>query len=209
MMGEKEKYATSEEATNTDEKIVEEVEVDAEDVEIIDKAEAEDDARSEAETEIMTEENFARLQAEHKALTEEIETVKERMLRVQAEYDNYRKRTEKERIASRKYEAESLATELLQVIDNFERALQTEVDESAQGFYDGVKMVYGQFIEALKTQGVEVMEVENEPFDPNLHHAVMQEEDDSKESNIVTEELQKGYLLKDKVIRPAMVKVNK
>lgn len=196
-MGEKEKQATYDAQAETDEE-----------VEIIDNAE-EAEATTSEEDNGLTEKDYTTLQTENKALKDEVETMKERLLRVQAEYENYRKRTEKERIAARKYEAEALATELLQVIDNFERALQTEVDESAQGFYDGVKMVYDQFIQALKTQGVEVMEVVNEPFDPNLHHAVMQEEDETKESNIVTEELQKGYMLKDKVIRPAMVKVNK
>lgn len=154
-------------------------------------------------------EDSSLLKEENDALKEQLDSLKDRHLRLQAEFDNYRKRTEKERIASRKYEAQNLATELLPVIDNFERALQTEVDESNKGFYDGVKMVYEQLLQAMKSQGVEVMEVVNKPFDPNLHHAVMQEEDDSKESNIVTEELQKGYMLKDKVIRPAMVKVNK
>lgn len=154
-------------------------------------------------------EDSSMLKEENDALKEQLDSLKDRHLRLQAEFDNYRKRTEKERIASRKYEAQNLATELLPVIDNFERALQTEVDESNKGFYDGVKMVYEQLLQAMKSQGVEVMEVVNKPFDPNLHHAVMQEEDDSKESNIVTEELQKGYMLKDKVIRPAMVKVNK
>lgn len=200
MMGEKEKQATYDAQAETDEEVDE--------VEIIDNAE-ETEATTSEEDNGLTEKDYTTLQTENKALKDEVETMKERLLRVQAEYENYRKRTEKERIAARKYEAEALATELLQVIDNFERALQTEVDESAQGFYDGVKMVYDQFIQALKTQGVEVMEVVNEPFDPNLHHAVMQEEDETKESNIVTEELQKGYMLKDKVIRPAMVKVNK
>ena len=192
MMSEKEKHETYDE--QGDEQVEEEFE-------IIDKEEEEVERSSDEET--------STLESENEQLKAEVEEMKDRMLRVQAEYDNYRKRTEKERIAARKYEAEALATDLLQVIDNFDRALQTEVDESAQGFYEGVKMVYKQFIDALKAQGVEAMEVENEPFDPNLHHAVMQEEDDSKESNIVIEELQKGYMLKDKVIRPAMVKVNK
>lgn len=155
------------------------------------------------------EETVTSLQKENDSLKEEVEKLQDRLLRVQAEFDNYRKRTEKERIAARKYEAQALATELLPVIDNFERALQTEVNDSNKGFYDGVQMVYEQFLQALASQGIEAMEAANKPFDPNLHHAVMQEEDETVESNIITEELQKGYMLKDKVIRPAMVKVNK
>lgn len=155
------------------------------------------------------EDEIIMLNKENESLKQEIETLKDRLLRLQAEFDNYRKRTEKERIHARKYEAQALATELLPVIDNFERALETEVDESSKGFYEGVKMVYEQFMQAMKSQGIEVMDVVNKPFDPNLHHAVMQDEDDSVESNIITEEFQKGYMLKDKVLRPAMVKVNK
>jgi len=198
---EEEKEEVKNNSTNNDtEEAVADTEVVAEEVEEKTKEEAE---------ETVSIEDYETLKQEKEALEEEVEQLKDRLLRVQAEYDNFRKRTEKERIAMRKYEAEALATELLQVIDNFERALETEVDESQKGFYDGVKMVYNQFLEALRSQGVEVMDVIDQPFDPNLHHAVMQEEDESKESNIITEELQKGYMLKDKVIRPAMVKVNK
>ena len=176
----------------------------------VSETDSEIEEQSEDTTEEKDEENkLSALQKENNDLKEEIDSLKDRYIRLQAEFDNYRKRSEKERIAARKYEAQALATELLPVIDNFERALQTEVDESNRGFYDGVKMVYEQFLQAMASQGVEVMDVVNKPFDPNLHHAVMQEEDDSIESNIVTEELQKGYMLKDKVIRPAMVKVNK
>ena len=176
----------------------------------VSETDSEIEEQSEDTTEEKDEENkLSALQEENNDLKEEIDSLKDRYIRLQAEFDNYRKRSEKERIAARKYEAQALATELLPVIDNFERALQTEVDESNRGFYDGVKMVYEQFLQAMASQGVEVMDVVNKPFDPNLHHAVMQEEDDSIESNIVTEELQKGYMLKDKVIRPAMVKVNK
>lgn len=144
-----------------------------------------------------------------KQLTEEKDQLQERLLRTQAEFDNYRKRTEKEKLAERKYKSQDLAADLLPVIDNFERALQTEVKAENKGFYEGIEMVYQQLNQALVTHEIEPMEVVNQPFDPNLHHAVMQIEDDSIESNIVVEELQKGYMIKDKVIRPAMVKVNK
>src|SRR5699024_9127825 len=142
-------------------------------------------------------------------LTEENEKLKERMLRVQAEFENYKKRTQKEKAADRKYKSEELATELLTVLDNFERALQTETSNENKGFIEGMQMIYSQLQEVLKTQGVEPIDTENEQFDPTYHHAVMQIEDEEIESNIIVEELQKGYMLKDKVIRPAMVKVNK
>lgn len=156
---------------------------------------------------------------EEKALDEHEETIKklqeenkeqyERMLRIQAEFDNYKRRTQQERINERKYQVQSLAEELLPVLDNFERALQVEVNEQSKGIYEGIKMVYNQLLEALKSNGVEPIDVVGKQFDPNLHHAVMQIDDDQYKSNEIVEELQKGYMLKDRVLRPSMVKVNK
>ena len=142
-------------------------------------------------------------------LEKEVSDLNERLLRVQAEYENYKKRTEKEKISERKYKSLDIASDIVPVLDNFERALQVEVNDSNKGIVEGITMVYNQLVEALKSNGVEEMVVLNEPFDPNLHHAVMQTEEEDVDSNTVVEELQKGYLLKDKVIRPAMVKVNK
>lgn len=163
------------------------------DVEIIDAVEAES-----------VEEN-----SELTALEEKHAKLEERLLRLQADFDNYKKRTTNEKSNLLKYKSEELGLSLLETLDNFERALQTEIPEEAKGFYDGVTMVYNQLKQALSSQGIEVMETEKKEFDPNLHHAVMQTEDENFESNIVVEELQKGYMIKDKVLRPAMVKVNK
>ena len=132
-----------------------------------------------------------------------------KLLRVHAEYENYKKRTEKERIADRKYKSQDLATELLPVLDNFDRALETEVSDENKSFKEGIQMVYEQLQTALKSQGIEPIDALHQPFDPNMHHAVMQTEDEQYDSNVVVDELQKGYTLKDKIIRPAMVKVNK
>lgn len=153
--------------------------------------------------------NIAELKEKIEKLSEEKEEIFERMLRIQAEYENYKKRTEKERIKERKYKAEDLAKELLPVLDNFERALQTEQTEETKGIMEGITMVYNQLLDAMKSQGIEAIEAEGKPFDPNFHHAVMQTEDENEASNIVIEELQKGYILNDRVIRPSMVKVNK
>lgn len=142
-------------------------------------------------------------------LQEEYDKIYDRLLRVQAEYDNFKRRTQKEKESASKYKAQDLAEDLLTVLDNFDRALEQEVNEETKGFKDGVEMVYRQLVDALKAHGVEEIEALGEPFDPNMHHAVMQDEDDSKPENIILEEMQKGYLLKDRVIRPAMVKVNK
>lgn len=148
-------------------------------------------------------------QAELEKLRTEQEETLNRYLRLQAEYDNFKKRTQKERVAERKYKSQDLASDLLPVLDNFERALQVETNESNQGIIEGIQMVYNQLTEALASHGIQQIETIGQPFDPNLHHAIMQVEDEEKESNEILEELQKGYLIHDRVIRPAMVKVNK
>ncbi|WP_339228176.1 nucleotide exchange factor GrpE [Oceanobacillus sp. FSL K6-2867] len=175
-----------------------------EEVEVIDSADQEITESTETDSASMEE-----LKTENEALKAEKEEVFNRMLRIQAEYDNFKKRSQKEKEAERKYKSQDLINELLPALDNFERALQVEVTDANSSLFDGITMVYRQFQDALKSQGVEVIETEGKTFDPNLHHAVMQTEDDEFEPNIVVEELQKGYLLKDRVIRPAMVKVNK
>lgn len=142
-------------------------------------------------------------------LQSEKDNLTDRLLRLQAEFENYKRRTEKERILERKYKAQDIAGDLLPVLDNFDRALQSDTTEVNQGFLEGVKMVYNQLSEALTSAGIEKINTENQAFDPNLHHAVMQVEDETLEPNTVVEELQSGYILKDRVIRPAMVKVNK
>lgn len=148
--------------------------------------------------------------------TKELEKAKEekdeyynRMLRLQAEYDNYKKRTQKERMAERKLKALDLATDLLPVLDNFERALQIETTPETESLINGITMVYNQFKEAFVSHGIEEIETVGTTFDPNLHHAVMQVEVEGKEKDEVVEELQKGYILNERIIRPAMVQVNK
>jgi len=164
-----------------------------------------EEAGTDAET---ADENVAS-EAQLEALKNEKEELEGRMLRLQAEFDNYKRRTLKEREADRKYKAQDMVQELLPVMDNFERALQVEVSEENKSILEGIDMVYRQLKDVFTSQGVSVIETEGADFDPNVHHAVMQIEDDSVEANKVVEELQKGYLLKDRVIRPAMVKVNK
>ncbi|MBY7143336.1 nucleotide exchange factor GrpE [Virgibacillus sp. NKC19-3] len=148
-------------------------------------------------------------QKEMEALKTEKDELNDRLLRLQAEFDNFKKRSQKEKEVDRKYKSQDLVNELLPVIDNFERALQVEVTDATSSLIEGITMVYQQFKDALKSQGVTEIEAEGNVFDPNLHHAVMQVEEEEWESNTVVEELQKGYMLNDRVIRPAMVKVNK
>ena len=188
-----------EENKNTD--INEETEnVETDEVEVLDAASAEEEKTEEAGTDSR--------QEEVDRLTAENEELKNKLLRAQAEFDNFRKRTVKEKEADRKYKAQDIAGDLLPVVDSFDRALHTEVDAAAKNFVEGMEMVYRQLTEALKAHGIEEIETVGKEFDPNLHHAVMQVSEPDKEANTVLEELQKGYMLKDRVIRPAMVKVN-
>ncbi|MEH7443124.1 nucleotide exchange factor GrpE [Bacillus sp. JJ1122] len=142
-------------------------------------------------------------------LEAKLEDADNRYLRLQADFDNFRRRSRIELEASAKYRAQSVITDLLPAIDNFDRAMKMEVDnEQAKSLMQGVEMVYRSLLDALKNEGVEVIEAVGKEFDPHLHQAVMQAEDENYGSNIVVEEFQKGYMLKDRVIRPAMVKVN-
>lgn len=142
-------------------------------------------------------------------LTAKLEEEENRYLRLRADYDNVLRRNKLDRESAEKFRAQSLLTELLPVLDNLERALQVEViSEDANSLYKGVEMVYRQFLDAASREGLEAIAAEGEAFDPNVHQAVMQEQDAEKESGIVLRELQKGYKLKDRVLRPAMVSVN-
>jgi molecular chaperone GrpE len=147
--------------------------------------------------------------AEIQNLTSKLEEADNRYLRLQADFDNFRRRTRLDIEAGEKYKAQKLVTELLPALDNFERALQIEADnEQSRSLLQGMEMVYRSLIEALKKEGVEPIEAVGKEFDPNFHQAVMQGEDENFGSNIVSAEFQKGYMLKDRVIRPSMVQVN-
>lgn len=132
-----------------------------------------------------------------------------RHLRLRADFDNIRRRNQLDREAAEKYRAQSLLSDLLPVIDNFERALQVEAtSEEAASIVKGIEMVYRSLIEAAEKEGLQIIKAEGEQFDPNVHQAVMQEQDSEKETGVVLRELQKGYMLKDRVLRPTMVSVN-
>ncbi|EUJ46273.1 nucleotide exchange factor GrpE [Listeria riparia] len=142
-------------------------------------------------------------------LEEKLEAAEDRYLRLQADFENVKKRNIAERTANQKYRSQSIAEALLPALDGFQKALDTQSDsEQMEALLTGMKMVYGQIMTALEAEGVEAIPALGEQFDPNFHQAVMQDDDASKESNEITMELQKGYKLKDRVIRPSMVKVN-
>ena len=131
----------------------------------------------------------------------------EKFLRAQADLVNYRKRKDEEVERLLKFANEDLIMELLPIIDNFERAIKLE--SSDNNLMDGVKMIHKSLLTALEKYGVKEIECIDKKFDPMYHQAVMTEENDQKEQDVILEVLQKGYMLKDKVIRPPMVKVNK
>lgn len=147
----------------------------------------------------------AALEAKVKALEDAAAADKDKYLRLLAEYDNFRKRSVKERLDASADATAKAALEIISVIDNFERAMAAECSD--EGYKKGVEMIYGQFTEVIKKLGVEEIEALGKEFDPNLHNAVSQVEDENFGENTVSQVYQKGYKLGDKVIRTAMVVV--
>ncbi len=145
-------------------------------------------------------------------LTEENKQKDEKILRLSAEMQNIKRRSEEERAKLIKYEGEEFITKLLVIVDSFEHAIKmddNDLSDEVSKFLSGFKMIYGNLVDFLKNIGVEEIPSLHEPFDEASMSAVLIDSDDSFEDNIVLDVLQKGYLYKDKVIRPAMVKVNK
>ena len=135
----------------------------------------------------------------------ELAAVKEQLLRTMAEYDNFRKRSAREKDALRAEIVTNVTSKFLPVLDNLERALQTECSD--ENYKKGVEMISTSFIETLKALGVEEIESDGAPFDPNLHQAVQRVDNSEQESGTVVQTFAKGYKIGDKVIRFAMVSV--
>ena len=165
---------------------------------------------TETEEEVVEEKTAEELlQEKVEKLEEELKQSEDKYLRLYAEFENFKRRKNKEIETNNVYKSQKVITEILPSLDNLERALQVESDnEEIKSLLKGVEMVYEGLLNVLKSEGVELIETENAQFDPNYHHAVMQEEDSEKESGAILDTFQKGYKLKDRVIRPAMVKVN-
>lgn len=138
-------------------------------------------------------------------LEKQIAAEKDKYLRVAAEYDNFRRRSAADRLNAAADAKASVITEILSVIDNFERALAAECTD--ENYKKGVEMIFNQYTGILTKLGVTEIEAQGQPFDPNIHHAVNQVEDESFGENTVCQVFQKGYKLGDKVIRCAMVSV--
>lgn len=148
---------------------------------------------------------------EKKVLTEQVNALKETLLRNQAELQNYKRRQQEELTKILKYKNEDILKEFLPVIDNFERAIKmddNDLSDEVSKFLAGFKIIYSNTINMLNKFEVKEVLAEGQEFDPTYHHAVLTEHDENKPSGVILEVLQKGYVYKDRVIRPAMVKVN-
>ena len=155
-------------------------------------------------------EALANLTAEYEAYKAESEKRHDQMLRTIAEFDNSRKRAEREKEESLKYALESFVKELIPTIDSIERAIQsTKESQDVDALAEGVEMIYKGLLSTLEKRGVTPIEAVNEPFDPMQHEAIMHVESEDVPENNVIEEWQKGYMLHNRVIRPSMVSVSK
>ena len=140
-------------------------------------------------------------------LQEQLDELKDKNLRQMAEFENYRRRTEKEKQAMFETGAKSVIEKLLPVVDNFERGLGALKEEEKGAFSDGMEMIYKQLMGELEKLEVKPIDAVGKEFDPNLHNAVMHVDDEELGENVVAEELQKGYMYRDTVVRHSMVKV--
>ena len=161
--------------------------------------EADDDKETKSKTSF-----FGKKKKDNK-LEQQIEELTDRLKRNMAEFDNFRKRTEKEKSSMYIIGARDIVEKMLPIVDNFERGLAQAPEDDP--FAEGMKMIYKQMMTAFDEMGVKPIEAVGKEFDPNLHNAVMHVEDESVGENIVVEDFQKGYTYKDFVVRHSMVKV--
>jgi len=144
------------------------------------------------------------------SLEEQLSTEKDRFIRLSAEFDNYRKRKQREIDEFKKFATETVFKQFLSVVDNLERAIASaESDKDLDSLLEGVKMTHKEILKIFQAFNVKPVEAHNQEFDPNFHQAVTQKETDDVPENTVTNVLQTGYVLNDRLIRPAMVVVSK
>ena len=159
-----------------------------------------------AAAEAAMQEEIEALKGQVEKLTGDLQEKKDRLLRLQADFDNFRRRSAKEREEISAVVTQNFCKDMLPLLDNFERAMAAETKD-VEAFQKGVEMIFTQFQEVLKKNGLEQIEAVGQKFDPNFHQAVMRVEDPEKEDDTVAQELQKGYMVKGRVIRPSMVQV--
>lgn len=210
MSEDKKKQIPIEDAADEKEKAeAEKAEAEAE----AEKAEAESEEKPDAEAKPEeageekpeAEDEAAKAEADAKA-AEEAES--ERYMRLMAEFQNYKRRAAREKADTLQYANEKIVGDLLPVLDNFERALDTEGGD-LEAYAKGMQLIFDQLKKALENAGLSEIEAMDAEFDPNVHNAVMTDNIDEKDDGIITKVLQKGYKLRDKVVRPSMVAVNK
>lgn len=173
--------------------------------EIPEEAQASEDVPEEKEDTKQKSSIFGKKKKEKDKYEQQIEELTDRLKRSMAEFDNFRKRTEKEKASMYIIGAKDIVEKILPVVDSFERGLAQAPQDDP--FAEGMKMIYKQMMTALEETGVKAIEAVGTEFDPNFHNAVMHVEDENVGENIVVEELQKGYTYKDFVVRHSMVKV--
>lgn len=169
-----------------------------------------EETKEDTPQEVHAQENIEADENELSKLQKENEELNQRLLRVSADFDNFRKRTRLEKEELAKYANSNLISELLPVLDNFQLALDIkEPNEEVKKFMTGMEMIHRQLLQVLEQAGLEAINAVGQNFDPQKHEAVMQVEDEEAPDNSVLEELRRGYMFKEKVIRPSMVKVAK
>ena len=196
---------------NLEETVAEESEAEAKEAEDAQETETAEAAETEAEDAQESEEDSKKKKRKEKKKDKkdaQIEELTDRVKRQMAEFDNFRKRTEKEKSQMFETGAKSIIEKILPVVDNFERGLAAiPEEEKGSAFAEGMEKIYKQLMTTLEEIGVTVIEAAGAEFDPNLHNAVMHVEDEELGENIVAEEFQKGYKYHDSVVRHSMVKL--
>ena len=181
---------------------------DAETVEEMPEEELVEEEDSEAGDEDKKDKKLFKRKQKKDKKDEQIEELMDKLTRQMAEFDNFRKRTEKEKSAMYEVGAKDIIEKILPVIDNFERGLDAVTeDQKNDSFVTGMEMIYKQIMTTLDGVGVKVIEAVGQEFNPDLHNAVMHVEDEEVGENIIVEEFQKGYTYRDSVVRHSMVKV--
>ncbi len=202
-MAEKEGFEDKEIKEEQEEKVIESVEKDIEEKETITETEEENSEKNEKAGK-----GFFKKKEKKDKKDEKIEELNDKLLRLMAEFDNFGKRTEKEKAQMFEVGAKDIIEKILPIIDNFERGLAAATDEEKEGaFVQGIEKIYKQLLTSLESVGVKPIEALGTEFNPELHNAVMHIEDEELGENIVAEEFQKGYIYHDTVIRHSMVKV--
>ena len=188
-----------------DEQKFDEMKQEIEETEAVDTAEGENDTEAQPADE--AQENPAdAMQQKIDELTAGLKEKEERALRLQADFENFRRRTSKEKEELSAVIKQEILKDMLPLLDNFERAMAAETKD-AEAFQKGVDMIYTQLQEVMKKNGLEPIETAGQKFDPNFHQAVMRVQNDDLEDDDIAQELQKGYMVEGRVIRPSMVQV--